>query len=274
LLRPPAETADDSALAFRFHRDVDATELERLDDDDFVFEPTAWDLAMAIGLLFDNDADRVVALDELADAMLVWADDDESERLTDEAVAAIWNDELAREIDRGLRRVAELGDEWEPAATVALQELARVSSRAEVVRAVVQHLAMQLSQADHPPFFCVCCIDELLRETPQRDRRALACRVAIVARRNARLSESELRTALAGAASEQPVRYLATFERREAVRARLGRIGRVAHSSMPALATELEAIGAEPLPERPEDDDVWCKVCELLLAELARPELN
>jgi hypothetical protein len=256
-----------------FMRVVSATELELLDDDDFVFEPTAWDLAMAIGLGVDAEADRP-ALDELADAMLVWADDDESERLTDVAVKAMWNVELADEIREGLGRAAELGDEWKPAALTALSELEGAGARAEVVRAVVQHLAMQLSQEDHPWFFCVCCIDEVVRKAPREARRRLARRVALVARRNADIPEPELRAALAAATSERPVRRLATRERREAVRARLGRIGRVARRSMPELAAELEGIGAEPLPEQPEDDDVWCEVCELLLADLARPELN
>lgn len=243
------------------------------DDDDVVFEPTAWDLAMAIGLVVDAEADRS-GLDDLADAMLVWADDDESERLTDSAVAALWNDELATAIREGLARIGELEGEWQQAAISALGELEQLTSRSEVVRAVVQHLAMQLSQEDHPPGFCACCVDEAMNGTPREQRRELARRIGIVARRNAGISERELRAALATSMSESPVRRLASRERREAVRTRLGRIGRVARNSLPALAAELEAIGTEPLPERPEDDDVWCEACEFLLGDLARPELN
>jgi hypothetical protein len=255
---------------------VSAAEIELLDDDgdeDFVFEPTAWDLAMAIGLALEGEAERA-ALEELADAMLVWADDDESERVTDRAVAAIWTDELRGAIREGLGRVARLGDEWVPAATSALEELERTAERAEVARAVVQRFAMQRSQEDHPSRFCVCCLDDAVREAPPEQRRELARRVAIVARRNAAIPETELRAVLETAMSESPVRRLAARERREAVRARLGRIGRLARTSMPELAAELAAIGAESLPKRPEDDDVWCAVCELLLADLARPEWN
>jgi hypothetical protein len=43
---------------------------------------------------------------------------------------------------------------------------------------------------------------------------------------------------------------------------------------MPTLASELRALAAEPLPPRAEDDDVWEEVCTLLLAGLARPDLN
>ena len=35
-----------------------------------------------------------------------------------------------------------------------------------------------------------------------------------------------------------------------------------------------KAIAAEPLPERPADDDVWQAVCVHLLAEVGRPQLN
>ena len=251
---------------------MDATELELLDDD-FVFEPTAWDLAMAIGLRVDLEADRGT-LDELADAMLVWADDAESERVTDLAVTGVWNDQFAGELREGLARVAELGGEWRPAAEAALAAVQQVSSGAEVVRAAIQHLAMQLSQEDHPPGFCVCCVDEAVSAAPRSERRELARRVAIVARRNAAIPEPELQASLATALSDSPVRRLASPARREAVRARLGRIGRVARTSMPELAAELEAIAAEPLPRQPEDDDVWCEVCDLLLSGLARPELN
>ena len=44
--------------------------------------------------------------------------------------------------------------------------------------------------------------------------------------------------------------------------------------SLPVLAWELRAIAGEPLPERAEDDDVWEEVCTLLLAGVARPDLN
>ncbi len=228
---------------------------------------------MEIGLRVDPEADRE-ALDELADAMLVWADDAESERLTDVAVAAVWSGELAALIRDGLARVAELGGEWRSAATIALADVEQLSSGAEVVRAVVQHLAMQLSQQDHPPFFCVCCVDEIVATAPRSKRRELARRVAVVTRRNAAIPETELRAVLATAISEPPVRRLASLARRRAVRARLGRVGRLARKSMPELAAELEAIGAEPLPEQPEEDDIWCEVCDLLLSNLVRPELN
>jgi hypothetical protein len=133
---------------------------------------------------------------------------------------------------------------------------------------------MQLSQLDHPWTFCVLCIDEALPRTPTDDRRALARSVALVARRNAAVPEDEVRAALLGAAFRPPVLRLATAQRRRAVRQRLARIGRLGRTSLPNLASELEAIGAESLPEEAANDDIWEEVCRYLLADVARPELN
>jgi hypothetical protein len=83
-------------------------------DDDFTFEPTAWDLAMTIGLTVDPEADRA-ALDELADATLVWASDEVLEPLTDTAVLRLWDGELESMVREGLEHLASLPD-WSAAA--------------------------------------------------------------------------------------------------------------------------------------------------------------
>lgn len=236
------------------------------------WDPTTWDLATAIRLGVDPEKDRE-ALDELADAMLVWADD-EADRLTPAAVERLWDDELEADIRSGLERVAGLGDEWRRAAAKALAEFDRGPTDAAITRAVVQDLAAQLSQEDHPWFFCTGCLEEGLSHAPGESRRELARTVAIVARRNAAVSQAEVTAALAGAVTERPVERLGTRERRAAVRARLGRIGLLAAESMPTLAAELQVIGEEALSPRAADDDVWAVVCEALLADVARPELN
>src|SRR5471030_1770860 len=104
------------------------SELDLLDD--YLFEPTAWDLAMAIWIGIDEDNDRA-ALDELADAMLVWAEGPELERLTDEALDRVWIDELEQWIREGLVRVAADKDkDWERAAAAALVEFDRAPRQA------------------------------------------------------------------------------------------------------------------------------------------------
>lgn len=247
------------------------TEIELLDD--FVFEPTAWDLAMAIGLGPDPETDRP-ALDELADAMLVWANGPELDRLTDDAIDRIWSAELASEVRDGLGRVAAHGEDWAPAARAALVEFERTRKRSPVARAVTQHLAMGLGDLDVPFLFCPCCIDEAVAHADRPARRGLALQAAILARRNAEVGDDEVQAALRRTGSQSPVDRLATKERRTAVRRRLGRVGRLGRDSIPALATELRALADEPLPERALDDDVWCAVCTALLAEVARPDLN
>ena len=249
------------------------TESDFNDDDDVPFEPTAWDLAMSIRLGVEPESGRA-ALDELADAMLVCADDDESERLTDVAVERLWSDELGEDIRAGLARVAVRGPEWRRAVDDALTALANAPRAAPVTRAVVQDLAAQLSATDHPPFFCTCCIDEALQHVPADLRREFARGVAIVAVRNVNFSDEELRVAARLVPADDAVGRLATPDRRRAVRERLARIGRFARTSMPDLACELEAIGREPPPQRPEEDDVWRELCEFVLDRVRRPELN
>jgi hypothetical protein len=243
-------------------------EWDELDD----WEPDASSLATAMRLGVEPDSDRE-ALDELADAMLVWADS-EADRLTPAAIERLWDTELEADIRQGLARVSDLGDEWRRAAGAALAELDRDPRGSAITRAVVQDLAQQLSSRDHPWFFCTGCLEEGLEHAPAESRRELAREVAIVARRDAAVPEAEVAAALAGAVGEPPVERLGTPERRAAVRARLGRIGSLAATSMPILAAELRAIGAEPLAARAVDDDVWSVVCEALLADVARPELN
>ncbi len=240
--------------------------------DDFVFEPTPWDLAFSIGIGVEPETDRA-ALDELADAMLMWAPEPTLERLTGPALDALWDDELAGWIRDGLVRLA--GEEgWEQGAAAALAEFDRAPRAAAVSREVIRSLASQLGSADHSAFFCLDCLNESLSDVEPAERRALARRAAVVARRNAAVPDEELRTAVAEMTSRLPAVRLGTVERRAAVRTRLGRLGELGRDSMPALAAELRALAAEPLPPRASDDDVWEEVCMLLLADATRPELN
>jgi len=239
-------------------------------DDDFVFEPTAWDFAVDIGIRFDP-RDECKAVARLADAMLVWMPDGpELERLTLAALEALWSDELEAMIREG---VSELGrrDEWRAGAEAALAELDRGARRAEVSREVVRHLAMQRSRLDTPILFCLDCLDEACGSAEPRERRRIALRSALVARRDAAVPAEELARVVA-----EPTRTdeLGTPERRRAVRRRLRRIAAFGRESLPALAPELQSIADEPLPATAADDDVWEVVCGALLADLAAPWRN
>ena len=240
--------------------------------EDFVFEPNAWDFAVDMGIGVDPETDPP-ALDELADAMLVWAEGPELERLTDEAVERIWDDELAGMVRAGIVRLSAC-EGWEQGAAAVLAEFDRDPPRSEVAREVVRHLAMQVGSNDHPVFFCFCCIEEMVVRAEPAERRAHAARVAIVAKRNAGVPVAEIQEALAGAARCPPAERLGTVERRAAVRTRLGRLGELGTESMPDLAVELKKLAAEPLPEHAADDDVWQEACVHLLAEVGRPDRN
>lgn len=250
---------------------MDETDLDLLLDD-FVFEPGAWDFAISIGIGIDPETDPP-ALDELADAMLVWTQGVELERLTDEAVERVWDDELEGMVREGIVQLSGQ-DGWEAGAAATLAEFDRDPPRSEVAREVVRNLAMQLGSSDHPVFFCLCCIEEMLIRAEPTERRAHAVRVATVAARSAGVPVAEIQEALADAARCPPTVRIGTVDRRAAVRARLGRLGALATESMPDLAIALKALAAEPLPERPEDDDVWLEACAHLLAEVGRPDLN
>jgi len=133
---------------------------------------------------------------------------------------------------------------------------------------------MQLGSADHFFLFFLDCLDCAVSDTPPQERRALAVRAAILGARDAAVPDDELRAALADTLLDSPTVRLATVARREAVRARLGRIGRLGAKSMPLLAAELRKVAAEPLPECAADDDVWQVACAHLLEQGARPAMN
>jgi hypothetical protein len=249
---------------------MDIADLDELDDD-FTFEPSGWDLAMSIGLGVQPESDRD-ALDELADATLVWADEDVLAPLIGEAARRLWDSDLEASVREGLAQLADKPD-WSAAAAVAVEDLDARAGRAEVAREVVCHLAMQLGQADQPFCACLCCIDEELERLEPHARRASARRAALLARRNAAVPDDELQAAMAQVGAVDPVVALGTRERREAVRRRLARLGRLGSASMPALAAELTRIGAERLPPV-EEDDVWRELCTWMLAEAAALERN
>jgi hypothetical protein len=234
----------------------------------------AWGLAVAIGLMPDEEQDRP-ALDELADAMLVWADEEALDAVTTKAVEQVWGDELAGEI-RAPLDLLTADDYWAADARRALEELDRVGPASAIARAVVQFVAQQLGNLDQGFSFCLCCLDELVQRLPASGRRAATVQAAVVAVRDVAVPEDEVRDALRQHPVDRGavVRVLATDERRRAARRRLGQLGRLAARSMPVLAVELAALAEEEPPKDAGDDPVWLTICKALLDEEVRPELN
>ena len=172
--------------------------------DELTFEPSAWDLAMSIGLMADEETDRV-ALDELADAMLVWAEEETLDRLTKDALEHLWEEELEEVIREGLARVGEDPD-WSRPASHARQALDEHGKNSEIAHEVVRHLAMQLGQADQPIFACLCCIDDGLETVEPSARREQARRAAVLARRNADIPDEDLQAAISQLGDDRPRR--------------------------------------------------------------------
>jgi hypothetical protein len=162
-------------------------------DEELAFEPTAWDLASAIGICVDDRTDRQ-ALGELADAMLVWMDDGpELEHLTSVAISALWSDGLEAMIAAGLTRLCREND-WRSAAQASLADLERDPRAAEISQEVIRHLALEVANDDAPVLFCLHCLEEHLGRVAPAERRALAVQVAIVARRDAAVPRRRLET--------------------------------------------------------------------------------
>lgn len=118
-----SETADDNGGAAWFDPWMDDADLELLLDD-YVFEPSAFDFAVSMGIGLDPEKDPPV-LDELADSMLVWAQGPVLERLTDDAVERLWDAELEGMVREGITSLGEQ-DGWEQGAAACARLLADV----------------------------------------------------------------------------------------------------------------------------------------------------
>ncbi len=259
-----SRTADDRRRDPRFDGHVDAD-----DDDDFVFVPDAWDIAMTFALDLEPTL-TCAALVELADAMVMWAEGEEAEQLTTQAIDGVWSAAFEEQIRVGIADASGLGDDWRAAADRAAADFERAPRESAVARAALQQFAWAFGHEGAPPLFCLCCIDEAVSHAPPGERRQRALQAAILAVRDAAVPDDEVAAALAASAPGR----LATDERRRAVRLRLGRLARLGRDSLRPLAAELDRIAAEPLPADPALDDVWEVVAHTLLAELAQPALN
>lgn len=237
------ERADDSALARRLNPGMDADV-----DDDFIFEPNGWDMAVDMGIGLDPETDAE-ALDELADAMLLWIEGPALEALADAAVERIWSEELEKMIREGLGRLGQR-ETWRAGVERALAEFDLDPRKAEVTREVVCHLAMELSHESVPVFFCIDCLEEQISYAGSNRRRTLALQAVSVVQRAIDPNDPSIQT-------------------RATVRSRLGRLGGLGRESVPNLAAELRLIAAETVPASPESDDVWRAVRDAKRAEVA-----
>ena len=249
-----------------FHRKVELHGKPHELDDDAV----GW-LAVGIGLEHGPE-DRRPEVEELGDALLVFADADTIQRLTPAAVDAVWNAELEGMIRDGLA-VATAGGGWEGEPEVAVRELDERGKESAIAHAVVQQLAQDVAREGLDPFFCFDCLEEAVTRAEPAERRHRASQAAVVGAREVEIDVDELRAAMRAPSGVLLARTLATNERREVVRARLRSIVRVGEASMPEIARELRLLLDEPMPEDAARDPLWTALCGSLVRRL-EPALN
>jgi Arc/MetJ-type ribon-helix-helix transcriptional regulator len=244
-----------------FHRKVEHhCPPQELNDD-----AVGW-LAVGIGLEHGPE-DRCPEVDELGDALLVFADAETIQRLTPAAVDTLWNAELEGMIRDGLTALTARGG-WEVGPEAVVRELDERGKESAIGHAVVQQLAQGVAREGVDPFFCLDCLEEVVARAEPAERRQRACEAAALGARDVAIDLDELREAMRAPSGAYLARKLATDERREAVRARLRSIVRLGEASMPELVRELRLLLDEPMPEDAADDVLWVALCGSLVQRL------
>jgi mRNA-degrading endonuclease toxin of MazEF toxin-antitoxin module len=172
---------------------------QELDDD-----AVGW-LAVGIGLEHGPE-DRCPEVDELGDALLVFADEETLQRLTPAAVDALWNAELEGMIRDGLA-VATARGGWEGGPEAALRELDERGKESAIAHAVVQQLAQGVAREGLHPFFCFDCLEEAVARVEPVERRRRACEAAVVGARDVAIDVDELRAVMRAPTSAQHREY-------------------------------------------------------------------
>src|SRR4051794_272850 len=108
-----------------------------LDDD------TARGLALVISFEWNADETRLLA--PLVDATLVWADDEDLERIAAPLVATLWESDLRGDIESALDRLAPRHEHVRTALDAARADLAGGPKGSRLARAVVEQAAVELT---------------------------------------------------------------------------------------------------------------------------------
>jgi len=216
----------------------------------------ARELALLVPLEW-SESDRAL-LAPLVDATLVWADDEVLGRIAEPIVVAMWQDGLRTDVERALDQVVARHTRLALMLAAAHVDLEAGPHGSRLALAVVVQAAAELAFDEQAPVCCLLCLHDLMLGATAEERTRLACRVARIATRAAAVPADDVRAAVSFAAVHGGDAALAisTDERRHAVRAWLGRLADLGAESVGALALELRALAAEPLPAAV-DDEVW-----------------
>jgi hypothetical protein len=234
---------------------------------------TARGLALVISFEWSADDERLLA--PLVDATLVWADDEDLERIAVPLVATLWDSELRGDIEAALDRLAPRHEHVRAALDAARADLAAGPQGSRLARAVVEQAAVELTGELMLPEHCLLCAEEFAASDSSGDLRRHALRLARIAGRAVDISDAEIRRASATAAvsTDSTVAVaLATDARRLAVRAWLRNLAELGSESLPVLSDALRDLVSEPLPAAA-DDEIWHETV-LGLSERLEPALN
>ena len=234
----------------------------------------AHELGLTLYARWEFDDLPRAALEELGDALLVWAPTETLDQITRRALELVWTPQLERDV-RDCVVELEADPRYADITARALYELDSDHGGSKLAREFIRQVALQYAH-DDLPLFCLCCIDEAVKNRDGPARRARALEAVAIAAADANVGEAELRGAVrqAGLRPGSLPALLATDERRAAVRARLERLAQLGVLSVPHLSRELRKVLAEPMPADPARDAVWAAACDSLAERLLRPALN
>jgi len=209
----------------------------------------------------------------------------------DEAVEALWDTELEREVRTELEDFREHALQEDPrlVPTIdgALAELRAPARQNHVAHSLVWRAAIKFMRRANRDHERMAELERALERAPQTRRRHLTLPIAATASLAADIGDEEAAKAVAAyalstAASRRPsrkqrgratthlARSLATDERRRAVRAALGELAELSAEEFPLASLALRELLAEPVPDDPAKDELWVN----LVVGLAHEQLE
>ena len=251
----------------------------------------------ALGELFDeleiglelNSAGP--AIEPLLDALIGAAPDAALRQAAEDAVEALWDADLEREVRAELEDFREhaVQENTRLVATIdsALAELRAPARQNHVAHALVWRAATKLIRRASRNHERVAELERTLEHTPQTRHRRPTLALAATASLAADIGDEEASRAIATyafavTASRRPSRRqrdratarlassLATDERRRAVRASLAELADLSADEFPLESLALRQLLAEPVPDDPVRDELWVN----LVVGLAHEQLD
>ena len=218
-------------------------------------------------------------LTPLAMAVLQGASRREIERRRDVVAADVWDDRLHASTKRGLGVLrAELQRKLSM-LDLAVEDIQRGARRSALIGSLVDRVLAELLDHNDENLRALEELNGELDSLPAQERPWRAAFAARGAASVTGIPPNEIRAAVtraavaaqrgaAAAAALVIARGLATPTRRAAARDWVRALADGSREHVPALAAELLALAASPLPADPADDPIWVQACIGLTLEL------